>query len=149
MRSVLGVDGSPAAAKRQLAVDLLRNRQLAQTVATAGTFKLPGGSRQWSMADYTDMVVRTTTREAVTEGAKARMVTNGLTLARYVVSATACPKCLPFAGKLLDLTGTSGGTFEGEAVLSGPFPPIHPRCTCTISPVATRIESLRRELANA
>lgn len=149
LRSVLGVDGSTGAARRSLAADLLKDKDLAAQLGRAGTFKLPGGSRQWSLQDYTDMVVRTTTREAVIEGATTRMVANGITLARCVVSASACEKCQPYAGKLVDLAGTSGGSYEGEAVMNVNPIPVHPRCTCAIAPVATRVDRIRRDLARA
>ncbi len=148
LRAVLGVDGNPAAQRRRMAADLMRDRQFARTVDAAGRFRMPGSVRTWSLTDYTDMVVRTTTREAVVQGAMARMVTNGITLARVSSHASACPICVPYEGKLVDLGG--GVTeYEGEAVMSGPVPPFHPRCRHSLAPVSVRIQRIERDLARA
>lgn len=137
LRAILGAEGSPQAAKRQL-VGQLREKGIAGFVDKAG--------REWKLGTYSEMVVRTVTREAVVQGAVARMVSHGITLARITSHEGACPVCQPFIGRLVDLAGETRD-FEGEAVMSGPLPPYHPNCKCTLQPVATRIERLRREFA--
>jgi hypothetical protein len=140
LRAVLGADGSPQGARRQLAARI-REQGLAGFVDKAG--------RAWKLDTYSAMVVRTVTREAVAQGAMDRMASNGITLARWSTHGDACPICTPWLGRLVSLDGETRD-FEGEAVAdlgSTPGVPAHPNCKCTLSPVATRVERLRRELA--
>ncbi len=144
--AVTGVDGNPAAQRRRMAADLLRNRALRESVSASGRFRLPGSVRTWSLLDYTDMAVQTVMREATVQGAVARMVTNGITLARGSSHASACTTCQQYEGKLFDLGGGIA-EYRGETVLSGPLPPWHARCRHSVAPVAVRIEDIRRDLA--
>lgn len=116
LRAVLGADGSPRAAARQMALDL-RQQGLTGFVDKAG--------KQWKLDTYSKMVVRTTTREAVVQGAVARMASHGVDLARVSIHGGSCPICKPYEGRLVDLTGSTRD-FDGEAVMSGPLPPYHP-----------------------
>jgi hypothetical protein len=143
-RAVLGVDGSPRTAARRMAADLMKDRMVRGLVGGPGFVDSAG--RHWGLDRYSSMVVRTTTREAVVQGSIDRMVSHGVTLARFLVSASACAVCQQYSGRLVDLAG-NGRDYEGEATMTGPTPPVHPRCTCTLSPFAVRVERLRRELA--
>jgi hypothetical protein len=133
--AVVGVDGTPAAAKRRMAADLLRDRE-------------PGSRRTWSLDDYCSMAVQTVTREATVQGAIARMTTNGIALARVSSHSGACATCQQYEGRLVDL-GSGITEHEGEAVMSGPVPPYHPRCRHSLGAVAVRIDEIRRELAGS
>jgi hypothetical protein len=140
LRVILGADGSPRAARRQLAMRL-REKGLAGFVDKAG--------RAWKMADYTEMAVRTVTREAAMQGALDRMASHGINLARWSSHGDACHLCAPWLGRLVSLDGSTRD-FDGEAVAdlgSTPGVPAHPRCKCSLAPVAVRIESVRRDLA--
>jgi predicted double-glycine peptidase/phage portal protein BeeE len=53
---------------------------------------------------------------------------------RWILSDDACPKCLPFAGKVVPL-GESFGTGEPGPYSDIPFPPAHPGCRCDCTEV--------------
>lgn len=151
LRAVLGVEGSPRSARRQLVQDLLRDRDVRRLVAGDGvTGFVDRAGKRWALSSYAEMVVRTTTREAVSQGALARMAAHGVNLARISTHASACDICRPWEGKLVSLDGNTT-EFQGEAVAGiGALPnggiPLHPRCRHSWRPVASRIETIRREL---
>jgi hypothetical protein len=133
--------------------DLMRDPRIKRTVMKGGAGFVDKAGRQWALSDYADMAVRTTTREAVVQGSIARMASHGVDLARVTTHASSCPVCKPWEGRLVTLDGHTTD-FAGEAVtdlssLPNGGPPFHPRCRHTIAPVASRIETLRRELAAA
>jgi hypothetical protein len=138
LRAILGADGSPQAARRQLALSL-RQHGLTGFVDKAG--------RNWKLDTYAEMVVRTVTREAVVQGAMDRMASHGISLARVSFHATSCPVCKPFEDRLVSLDGNVS-EYEGEAVMNtGEVPPYHPNCAHSLQPVAVRVDEVRRELA--
>lgn len=151
LRAVLGADGSPQAARRQLVQDLLRDRDVRRLVRQDGvTGFVDRAGKRWALDTYAEMVVRTTTREAVVQGSLARMAAHGINLARVSRHASSCDVCKPWEGALVSLDGQTTA-FQGEAVASlgalpNSGPPFHPRCRHTLQPVASRIEALRREL---
>jgi len=147
-RAILGADGSPQTARRQLVRDLLQDRQIVRMTSNGGPGFVDTAGRKWTLDRYAEMAVRTVTREAVVQGAVDRMVSHGITLARVSMHASACKICVPFEGRLVDLGGDTRD-YEGEAVMSGPMPPYHPNCRHSLAPVAVRIERIRRELAEA
>jgi len=136
VRALYGAEGSPDRAARRLA------RQLAEQGQSAFT---DAAGRRWKLADYADMAIRTTTREAVVNGQVNRLMAHGVTLARVSSHASSCSVCQPFENRLIDLTGTIT-EYEGQPVSSGPLPPFHPRCRHTIGGVSVMVEQARREL---
>ncbi len=147
-RAILGIDGSPVTARRALVRDLLQDRQISRMVQNGGPGFVDTAGRKWTLDRYASMAVRTVTREAVVQGAVDRMVAHQITLARITTHEGACEICKPYIGRLVDLTGSTRD-FDGEAVMSGPLPPYHPNCRCTASPVAVRVERVRREMQAA
>lgn len=145
-RAILGAAGSPRAATVSLAQELLRDRQVKRLVARSGVGFIDRAGRGWKLDTYAEMAVRTTTRQAVVQGAVARMVSHGVNLARVSMHASSCPICKQYEGRLVSLDGSTS-EYEGEAVMDGPMPPYHPRCAHSLAPVAVRIETIRRELA--
>jgi len=81
----------------------------------------------WKLKDYAEMATRTTTREAVVHGQVNRLLAHNISLVRISEHADSCPQCAPYQGRLIDLSGQIT-EWQGEAVASGPLPPIHPRC---------------------
>lgn len=152
MRAVLGADGSPRAARRELVTELLRDRDVRRLVQQDGvTGFVDRAGKRWALNSYAEMVVRTTTREAVTAGALSRMVAHGVDLARISSHSSSCDICKPWEGRLVSLDGQTAD-FAGEHVASlgavpNGGPPLHPNCKHSLQPVAARIEMLRRELA--
>lgn len=136
VRALTGVEGSPAAARRQLVKDL-RARGLTAFVDRAG--------RRWKLQDYADMAVRTATRTAVVTGQIQRLAAHNIALARVSSHASACQICQPHEDRLIDITGTGRSEFLGEPVADGPLPPFHPRCAHTIMGVSEQVERLKRQ----
>ena len=97
--------------------------QLADQGITGFTDK---NGRPWNMTTYAEMVARTTTMEAHLQGTTNRLLELGQDLVKVSTHNGACPKCQPWQGKILSLTGQSNGykTLE-EAKASGLF---HPNC---------------------
>ena len=139
LRSLLGAEGSPRAATRALSRDLQR-RGVTGFVDKAG--------KQWALDTYSEMVVRTVTREAVVQGQLTRMASHGVNLARVSTHSSSCSICVPWQGRLVSLDGGTS-EFQGEAVAdigSVPVPPYHPNCRHTLQPVVVEIEELRQQM---
>lgn len=139
LRSLLGAEGSPQAATRALSRDL-RRRGVTGFVDRAG--------KQWALDTYSEMVVRTVTREAVVQGQLTRMASHGVNLARVSTHGGSCAICVPYEGRLVSLDGGTS-EFQGEAVAdigAVPTPPFHPHCRHTLEPVVQDIEILRQSM---
>lgn len=139
LRSLLGAEGSPQSAARSLERDL-RRRGATGFVDKAG--------KRWALDTYSEMVVRTVTREAVVQGQLARMASHGVSVARVSRHASACSICVPWQGRLVSLDG-SLSEYEGEAVAdvgAVPVPPYHPNCRHTLQPFVVDVEELRRQI---
>ena len=106
LRAVLGAEGSPQAARRQLVADLLKDRDIQRAVSSGGPGFVDRAGRKWKLDTYAEMAVRTVTREAVVQGAMDRMASHGITLARVSFHATSCPVCKPFEDRLVSLDGS-------------------------------------------
>lgn len=148
LRAVLGAEGSPRSAQRQLIRDLLRDRDIARAVQQGGAGFIDRAGKRWALDTYAEMAVRTVTREATVQGAVTRMMSHNVTLARVSLHADSCELCKPYEGRLVDLAGTTRD-FDGEAVMTGPMPPFHPNCRHSLAPVAVRVERRRRQMAEA
>lgn len=151
LRAVLGAEGSPQTAARQLATDLQRDPKVRRLIRNGGAGFIDKAGKRWALDTYSQMAVRTVTREAVVQGALARMASHGISLARVSLHGDACDICIPWQGKLVSLDGATS-SYQGEAVttlgaLPNGGPPFHPNCRHSLSPVAVRIEAIRRELA--
>lgn len=148
IRSLLGVDGSPRTAASELQRRLLRNRGVERLVRDGGVGFVDSAGKRWQLDTYAKMAVRTVTREAVVQGAIARMAAHGIDLARVTNHGTDCPICQPWEGQLISLSG-SIDEYEGESVITGDTPPFHPNCRHSLQPVATRVEAVARELRSS
>jgi hypothetical protein len=146
LRAVLGANGSPRTAALDLQQRLLRDRTVQELVRDGGTGFIDRAGKRWRLDTYAEMAIRTQTREAVVQGGMARMVSHGIELARVSFTAGSCDRCRPWEGRLIALDGATS-EFGGEPVFdSSNAPPYHPNCTHSLSPVATRIEDLKREM---
>lgn len=144
MLSLLGADGSPQKMASGL-VASLRKQGLTGFIDRSG--------RRWALKDYAEMAMRTTTREAVVQGATARMLAQDVNVARVSRHAKACPTCKPWEGVLVSLDGRTR-ELDGEAVatldaMPNGGPPFHPRCKHTLLPEVASIQRLRRERLGA
>jgi len=84
-----------------------------------------GVVRNYNMKSYGELIARTATRQAATEGAIARTLELGGDLVTISVHNGSCPICLPYQGKTYSITGRT----PGFPLLTGKArPPIHPNC---------------------
>jgi Phage minor capsid protein 2 len=144
LRALLGAGGSPSAAAKQL-----QRRLTMQSSKDAAAF-VDSAGRRWSLGTYANMAVRTVTREAVVQGAMARMASHGIAVARVSTHATSCAICLPFEGTLVAIGGADISEYRGEAVSdTGEVPPYHPNCAHSLEPVSATIDAVREELETA
>ena len=82
--------------------------------------------RQWNMKTYAEMVSRTTTMETHLLGTANRLMEHGHDLIKVSKHSNSCPKCLPWEGKILSLSGRSKDHPSlADAKAAGLF---HPRC---------------------
>lgn len=87
--------------------------------------------RRYDPKYYAELVTRTRTREAVTEGSINQAIQNGFDLMQVTVHSNPCPRCLPFQGRIFSLSGRST-TFPRLT----DRPPYHPNCKHVIVPVS-------------
>lgn len=147
LRAILGAEGSPEAASQHLQAALLKDHDIQRAVTDGRTGFVDSAGRRWSLDTYANMATRTVTREAVVQGAMARMVSHGIAIARVSTHPSACEICLPFQGTLIALGAGAPAEWKGEAVSdTGEAPPYHPNCEHSLEPVAATIQSLREEL---
>lgn len=99
------------------------------------------GGRRWRLSSYTNMVARTTTREAVTHGTANRMLESGHDLVTISEHADEDPLCADYAGNTYSMTGkTPGYDMLGE------YPPFHPNCIHVLTPAAATFEAFERSV---
>lgn len=94
------------------------------------------GSKTYTPEKYAELVVRTRTREAVTQGAISGATQYGIDLFRVSVHDNPCPICQSFQGKIYSLSGDTP-----DFPVLDRRPPFHPHCKHTLTPV---VESILR-----
>ena len=144
-QALLGADGSPDSARKSLTRIIKQDPEYKRLQKQGITGFVDRANKKWRLDTYSEMVVRTTTREAVVQGQMLRMAANGVELARVSSHMTACDLCRPYEGKLISLSGGLS-EYQGEAILPIPFPPFHPNCRHTLEPVVLEVEQLRQQL---
>jgi len=87
--------------------------------------------RNWSLPAYSEMVARTTTREAYTQGTIQVVERAGHDLVRASTHWPTCPMCAPRQGRVYSLSGRTPGWPALAAV--GPTP-WHPNCGHSLAP---------------
>ncbi len=147
LNAILGAEGSPERSAAQLVKRLMNDRQVKRAIKEGGTGFVDSAGRQWKLDTYANMATRTVTREAVVQGAVARMASHGISIGRISTHPNACELCQPFQGMLVALGPNAPAEWKGEAVAdTGELPPFHPNCAHSVEPVACTIQSLREEL---
>ena len=112
------------------------SRELEQRLIAAGrpTF-VDALGRQWPLDRYAEMVARTTTREAMTQGTINRLREHGVTLAQ-VSAHNAEDFCRYYENAVVSLDGPHPVYPPITAINGGP--PFHPRCLLPGQRVTTR-----------
>lgn len=91
-----------------------------------------GRGARWGLGRYSDMVVRTTSREATKVGTVNRLIERGRDLVQVTSHGGSCPECAPWEGEVLSLTGeTDGYPTLDDAESDGLH---HPNCAHVIVP---------------
>jgi hypothetical protein len=119
----------------------LRQRLVREGVTDATTGFVDRRGARWQLDTYTEMVARTTTREAMSAGTQNRMAELGEDLVTISSHAGACEICLPFDGNTYSISGRT----PGYDVLPE-WPPFHPNCLHVATPAAANLDALEREL---
>ncbi|MFA5457047.1 MAG: phage minor capsid protein [Synergistaceae bacterium] len=87
--------------------------------------------RQWSMKTYTRMAVHDVAMKSFREGTRIRLLEHGYDLGIYSTHSKACPKCVPWQGVTISITGrTKGYPTLAEAKAAGME---HPGCRHVLS----------------
>lgn len=129
---LMGARGSGRAVAKDLE-ERLAKKQITAFIDKAG--------RVWDMKNYTEMVARTATRQAVVDAQVLRMADQGIEYARVNNNGTACSICEPWEGQLVSL-GSTDTSLKGEPAttldaMPNGGPPFHPRCRHWLEPEAT------------
>lgn len=102
--------------------------------------------RNWDMASYTEMAVRTTSGRAVVAGHADKLSAEGLDLVQVSDAPEECRICRPWEGRVLSLRGrTEGYPTLQEAEAAGLF---HPNCRHSIGLYDRRITNVGRRTAD-
>jgi len=113
------------------------SRELEQRLIASGrpTF-VDALGRQWPLDRYAEMVARTTTREAMTQGTINRLREHGVTLAQ-VSAHNAEDFCRYYENAVVSLDGPHPVYPPISAINGGP--PFHPRCVHVLTPFVERL----------
>ncbi|MDF0591666.1 phage minor capsid protein [Candidatus Methanocrinis natronophilus] len=122
--TVLGIDSVDTAARRM-------KKDLA---ARGVTGFIDRAGRQWNMASYAKMSVHHATMQSFRSGTVNRLLEHGYDLLVVSRHSEACPKCIPWEGATLSITGeTPGYPTLAEARAAG-LEHVGCRHTLTLSP---------------
>ncbi len=90
------------------------------------------GGRYFTPEYYSELVTRTRTREAVTQGAVTRSMEYGITLFQVSIHDNPCDRCAQYQGKVYSITPDSGFPMLEAR------PPFHPHCRHVLLPYVQR-----------
>jgi len=139
-QAVIEEDALSAIVGRGLAAGAER-RGVSRRIAEAMGARLHGGqfvavqarsgvTLHYRLDDYAELVARTRTREAVTQGIILTSARFGNDLVQISVHSGACLRCLRYQGRVYSLSGASP-----DFPILDARPPFHPRCQHVLAPV--------------
>jgi Phage minor capsid protein 2 len=121
-------------------------RQMEQQLRRDGTRAfVDKAGRQWSLRNYTRMVIRTTTREAVSQGTYNGMQEFGHELIKVSHHVKSCDICLPFDGHTFSLPNASPEMRLRYPVVKQ-IPPYHPNCRHLCGPASDEFDLMEARL---
>lgn len=126
--------------RRQISANLIR-RLVDEGITDALTGFVDRAGRRWSLERYTEMVARTTTREATSRGAVNRLEEHGLDLVEISSHPHAADVCTPYDGETFSRSGDHPTYPRLEEL-----PPFHPNCRHVLTPAGANFEEYEREL---
>lgn len=104
--------------------------------------------RQWSLKTYTTMVIRTTTREALTQGTHNGLVQTKHELIKISHHQNSCKICLPYDGQIYCLPGASPEMLAQYPRVDK-LPPFHPNCEHSAGPASEEFDAIEARLLAA
>jgi hypothetical protein len=90
-----------------------------------------GVTRRYGLKNYSEMVARTSTRFAQTEGTLASCAQINVDLVQWSVHANPCARCGEIQGNVYSI---SGGNPDFPLLTSETRPPLHPNCAHVLTP---------------
>ena len=138
-------------AARQVSIGTQTRRQAAQAALNAfGERGIAGfvdaAGRNWDMASYTEMAVRTTSGRAAVAGHADKLADSGLDLVQVSDAPEECEICRPWEGRILSLRGrTPNRPTLAEAEAAGLF---HPNCRHSIGLYDRRVTTVPKRTAD-
>lgn len=123
-------------ARKQMTRDLQRQG--------VGAFVDKAG-RTWTLKTYTSMVIRTTTREAMTQGTMSSMTDYGSEMFRVSHHNSSCDICKQWDGKTFAMQDAPPEIKALYPTLDK-LPPFHPNCKHSIGPASNTFDNLMADL---
>jgi hypothetical protein len=93
--------------------------------------------RPWDLDRYSEMVARTTTREAMTQGTINRLREHGIQLAQ-VSAHNAADFCIYYENAIVCIGGEPHPVYPPISAIGG-GPPFHPNCVHVLTPFVERL----------
>lgn len=121
--------GVVAGATRREVSAAIHRRLIDEAVTDATTGFVDARGARWDLGTYTEMVARTTMREAMTAGTLGRLQEVGHDLVTISSHGTTCDICGPYEGQTYSV---SGDDQDYEQLPDG-GPPWHPNCMHVIT----------------
>lgn len=97
--------------------------------------------RRWTLDNYTEMAILTTTREAVTQGTVNGLEASGADLYDVTKHLNSCIICQPYEGRTFSLSGN-----DPEYPKADKLPPYHPRCAHVMRPSSVTLNRIEQSL---
>ena len=101
--------------------------------------------RHWPLDRYAEMVARTTTREAMTEGTIQRLREHGMQLAQ-VSAHHAADFCIYYENVIVSIGPEPHPLYPPISAING-GPPFHPRCVHVLTPFVERLATEKERKA--
>lgn len=104
--------------------------------------------RQWALDTYTKMVIRTTTREAVTQGTVSGLQATGHEIYQVSHHVNACELCMNYDGRTFLMPGVDVSEYTGIYHVSpgGLLAPYHPNCKHVIAAAKQTFDDIEAAL---
>jgi hypothetical protein len=101
----------------QLALDRFADQGVTGYVDRSG--------RRWTLESYSEMAVRTATAQAALQGTLDRLRLSGHDLVVVSLSPRPCPRCSPWQGHVLSISGLARGEVTRPSQVGGPPVTVH------------------------
>lgn len=121
--------GVGAGEERRLVGRAIERRLIDEGVTDALTGFVDARGARWQLDTYAEMVARTTTRELVTAGTRARMQETAQDIITISSHSPTCEICAGYDGNTYSMNGQTPGLDVIDQL-----PPFHPNCLHVVTP---------------